>query len=122
MTIQASTPIDLDEYTSQVLDVLGRIPLPADSVSDVIVLTAPLTKLLRVDLPYLLGAMRGEIEQLRDALGESLKLQSHYAELLNMHDGGERVGFASVDAWIERLREVRSGGRTRATPSTTDEP
>jgi len=39
------------------------------------------------------------------ALEESLKLQSHYAELLNMHDGGERIGFSSADAWIERLRE-----------------
>jgi len=39
------------------------------------------------------------------ALEESVKLQSHYAELLNMHDGGERIGFASADAWIDRLRE-----------------
>jgi len=39
------------------------------------------------------------------ALEESVKLQTHYAELLNMHDGGERIGFKSVDAWIDRLRE-----------------
>lgn len=35
-----------------------------------------------------------------DALEESVKLQSHYAELLNMHDGGERRGFRSAKAWI----------------------
>ena len=40
------------------------------------------------------------------ALVESLKLQSHYAELLNMHDGGERMGFATPADWIKRLIEV----------------
>jgi hypothetical protein len=39
------------------------------------------------------------------ALIESLELQSHYAVLLNMHDGGERKTFSSVATWIERLRE-----------------
>jgi len=43
---------------------------------------------------------------LRIALEESVKLQSHYAELLNLHDGGKRVGFKNADAWIERLRET----------------
>ena len=45
-------------------------------------------------------------ENLRVALEESLKLQSHYASLLNMHDGGRRIGFSSVAAWIARLRET----------------
>lgn len=43
---------------------------------------------------------------LRDALEKSVKLQSHYAKLLNMYDGGERMSFDSADKWIERLREV----------------
>lgn len=47
-------------------------------------------------------------ETLRIALEESLKLQSHYAELLNMHDGGQRVSFHSVEAWLERLKETRT--------------
>jgi hypothetical protein len=47
-----------------------------------------------------------EAEDLRIALEESLRLQSHYAELLNMHDGGRRIGFKDVDAWIARLRET----------------
>jgi hypothetical protein len=40
------------------------------------------------------------------ALEESVKLQSHYADLLNMHDGGERMIFKSAAEWIERLREI----------------
>ena len=38
------------------------------------------------------------------ALDESLKLQSHYAELLNMYDGGKRRGFKTVGEWIDRLK------------------
>ena len=38
------------------------------------------------------------------ALQESLKLQSHYAELLNMYDGGKRIGFKTIDEWIDRLK------------------
>jgi hypothetical protein len=46
------------------------------------------------------------IERLRIALRESLRLQSHYAGLLNQYDGGERRTFGSPDEWIARLREV----------------
>lgn len=42
-------------------------------------------------------------EELRAGLKESLKLQSHYAELLNAYDGGNRMMFATVDAWLERF-------------------
>ena len=50
-----------------------------------------------------------ENEQERDrhlkiALEESLKLQCHYAELLNAYDGGLRKGFKTVDEWIDRLK------------------
>ena len=48
----------------------------------------------------------GEKTEVYLALEASLKLQSHYAKLLNMHDGGKRRGFASVDAWLNRLREI----------------
>jgi hypothetical protein len=40
---------------------------------------------------------------LRQALAESLSLQSHYAELLNGYDAGRRLTFPTVDAWLERL-------------------
>ena len=45
-------------------------------------------------------------EELRLALEASIKLQSHYAKLLNMHDGGQRQPFENADAWIARLRET----------------
>jgi hypothetical protein len=47
------------------------------------------------------------------ALEESVKLQSHYAALLNQYDGGERIAFANAAAWIERLREGTRPGLSR---------
>lgn len=44
--------------------------------------------------------------QLLLALEESVKLQVHYAELLNQYDGGERLIFANAEAFMERLREL----------------
>jgi len=46
------------------------------------------------------------IEKLEKAIDESLKLQSHYAKLLNMYDGGERKGFKTRKEWMDRLDEV----------------
>lgn len=40
------------------------------------------------------------------ALEESVRLQSHYARLLNMHDGGERIGFMDANEWIARLVKI----------------
>src|ERR1039458_4384560 len=39
------------------------------------------------------------------ALIESVKLQSHYAELLNRHDAGKRATFSCPAEWIERLKQ-----------------
>jgi hypothetical protein len=47
-----------------------------------------LRRLLRIALP---------------ALAASVKLQSHYATLLNAHDGGERITFSHLADWIARL-------------------
>lgn len=44
--------------------------------------------------------------ELELALELLVKLQSHYAKLLNMHDGGKRHAFANRQEWIERLRET----------------
>jgi hypothetical protein len=41
------------------------------------------------------------------ALQESVKLQSHYAALLNGDDGGRRIGFADAQAWLDRLAELK---------------
>lgn len=40
------------------------------------------------------------------ALEESVKLQAHYAELLNMHDGGQRMIFKDTKEWLLRLRKL----------------
>lgn len=44
-------------------------------------------------------------EEILHALHESVKLQAHYAELLNMHDGGRRLIFKDARAWLLRLRQ-----------------
>jgi len=49
------------------------------------------------------------ITELENALGESLRLQAHYAELLNLYDGGCRRKFVTIDSWLKRLKEVKNG-------------
>lgn len=51
---------------------------------------------------------RDTVQELRLALDELVKLQAHYAELLNMHDGGKRRSFRTADEWMARLRELSS--------------
>lgn len=54
-------------------------------------------------------ALAGSIskaQELRRALHSSLRLQSHYAELLNGYDGGDRRTFATVEEWLNRMIEV----------------
>lgn len=46
-------------------------------------------------------------EEIWNALEESVKLQSHYATLLNQHDGGRRHVFSNAHDWIQRLRAVK---------------
>ena len=43
-------------------------------------------------------------DELWYALEQSVKLQAHYAELLNMHDGGQRMIFKTPEEWLKRLR------------------
>jgi len=45
-------------------------------------------------------------DEIWHALEESVKLQSHYAELINMHDGGQRMQFKDAKAWLDRLRQL----------------
>lgn len=49
-------------------------------------------------------------QKLVNALAESLKLQSHYASLLNDYDGGKRMQFSSVKEWLERLEDLKREG------------
>jgi hypothetical protein len=53
-------------------------------------------------------ALAGYAATLRVALDESIRLQAHYAELLNQYDGGRRIAFVNAEAWIARLRETRT--------------
>lgn len=48
------------------------------------------------------------VMELRIALRESVKLQAHYASLLNQWDGGQRMIFDNSEAWISRLRETNT--------------
>ena len=50
--------------------------------------------------------MKNDNAELRRALKRSLRLQAHYAMLLNMYDGGQRMIFTEIDQWLARLREV----------------
>ena len=50
---------------------------------------------------------RARMAQLEEALQQSVELQSHYAELLNMHDGGQRLPFANAEAWLDRLAALK---------------
>jgi hypothetical protein len=40
------------------------------------------------------------------ALEEAIKLQAHYAELINMHDGGQRIAFKTAKEFLDRLRKL----------------
>lgn len=44
--------------------------------------------------------------ELEAALTLSLQLQSHYADLLNMRDGGERRQFKTPAEWLARIKEL----------------
>lgn len=44
--------------------------------------------------------------ELDHALEESVKLQSHYAKLLNEFDGGKRIIFKDAEEFILRLRKL----------------
>jgi len=47
-----------------------------------------------------------EIETYKIALAESIRLQSHYAKLLNIYDEGKRIQFKDSKEWIDRLKET----------------
>ena len=52
-------------------------------------------------ISYLLPAPGDYVKKIY--LDESIRLQSHYADLLNMQDGGQRIIFKNSDEWIKRL-------------------
>ncbi len=40
------------------------------------------------------------------AMIESVKLQTHYAQLLNQYDGGDRTRFEDPQDWLDRMAEL----------------
>lgn len=61
-----------------------------------------------VDHEFICVLARDRIIQLSEAVKESVKLQSHYARLLNTYDGGQRLQFDTVESWMERLALVKT--------------
>jgi hypothetical protein len=59
--------------------------------------------------PIVYETVAKELEMTKAALEESVKLQSHYARLLNDYDGGWRLTFASAADWMRRLDECHGG-------------
>ena len=59
------------------------------------------------DMMNTIAALRARVAKLEAALKQSVELQSHYAELLNMYDGGQRLTFANVEAWLDRLAALK---------------
>lgn len=60
-----------------------------------------------------------ELDEVYTALQELVKVQAHYAHLLNTYDGGERREFKSAMEWILRLREVKENDRKAKAHSQT---
>jgi hypothetical protein len=50
--------------------------------------------------------LKDEVSRLTTALEASVRLQSHYAGLLNIYDQGQRMQFKSVEAWLKRLEKT----------------
>ena len=66
-----------------------------------------------------LRSRAAEIVELRDALEQSVKLQSHYAFLLNATDGGERMQFGNAQEWMDRLASLGALARGEGDGSAT---
>jgi hypothetical protein len=64
-----------------------------------------------------LGALLHRTEA---ALEESVKLQSHYAKVLNLRDGGGRMTFATGQSWIERLLFLEEHPDAEHAPQSRD--
>lgn len=69
----------------------------------------PAEKLMVAEIATLKEQVReleAEKKRIRKSLEECLKLQNHYASLLNLYDGGSRLTFRSAQEWINRLQEL----------------
>lgn len=67
--------------------------------------TATILKMLKLDGTMEDFDVTQAVRDMHTALTESVRLQSHYAELLNAHDSGQRLTFATPEHWIQRLKD-----------------
>jgi hypothetical protein len=77
-----------------------------------------------IDADKELKALQAASALIRDALFESVRLQSHYATLLNAHDGGARRTFTYAE-WLARIAALSdkplTNGHVAATESAGQE-
>ena len=62
---------------------------------------------LLLDVQKDCGKEKTELEIVRNGLEESVKLQSHYAGILNQYDCGERIIFQDAQQWLNRLQTLK---------------
>ena len=66
-----------------------------------------------VKLEVKIQSLERQLSVAKEALEKSVKLQSHYAGLLNSYDRGERLTFANADQWLERLQKLGETGEAK---------
>ena len=89
------------EERTQIDDLLDWLDNNADGADDAGALAHDCTRWHPA-----LVAVIAERDRLRVALEALVPLQTHYADLLNQYDGGQRTAFASADEWLARLDEL----------------
>ncbi len=100
---------DVDWYIHRIKAMLGEIDklvfedTMTNSKREII---SSNTNEIEINLHTIIRKLKEERENLKIALDESIILQAHYAQLLNMHDGGQRSIFPTVKEWMERLKET----------------
>lgn len=60
-----------------------------------------------------IARLQAALEESDEALRQSVSVQSHYAGLLNMHDGGKRIVFDNAEQWVNRLRAIHVANELR---------
>ena len=98
--------MSLFEQVSVVLDLLRLVLSPSTEIP---IVWRPHIQ----DAVILLSRQQEEIKRIWKALEESVKLQSHYASILNMYDRGERLEFSDAGAWLKRIEYLKVQGENR---------
>jgi hypothetical protein len=119
---EATTNVTLRAEVNRLREILRKAPRPNvkdDSMSETTEMTIEDARNLD-DVVHELGIedsfttpaeavrkLKSRIERLQAALEESVKLQSHYAGLLNMYDDGKRMQFMTAEDWLRRLSQLQ---------------